>query len=121
MEIVPYFVWKRLYTRSDLHTFRLPVENAAKERFGSCSSPQDFLHLVFPDSSSNGDGPQGAAAAAMAPSDVVSLVQRSLQPEMSRRMEARQRMDDAAVRSAILANGGGSESGDERASNGDQP
>ena len=40
----------------------------------------------------------------MAASDVVRLVQRSLQPEMSRRMEARQRMDDAAVRSA-LANG----------------
>ena len=122
MEVVPYFLWKRLYTRSDLHTFRLPVENAVRERFGSCSSLQDSLHLVFPDSSSNGDGPQAAAAAAaMAPSDVVSLVQRALQPEMSRRMEARQRMDDAAVRSAILADGGGSESGDERASNGDQP
>ena len=55
----------------------------------------------------------------MAASDVVRLVQRSLQPEMSRRMEARQRMDDAAVRSA-LANGNSDGNGVEKASEGDR-
>ena len=55
----------------------------------------------------------------MAASDVVRLVQRSLQPEMSRRMEARQRMDDAAVRSA-LANGNHDGNGVGKASDGDR-
>ena len=74
------------------------------------------ISSTFPASPSNGHGPH---AVAMAPSEVVSLVQRTLQPEMSRRMEARQRMDDAAVRSAILGRDGNG-NGDGKASNGDQ-
>ena len=50
---------------------------------------------------------------------MVRLVQRSLQPEMSRRMEARQRMDDAAVRSA-LANGNHDGNGVDKAGDGDR-
>ena len=72
------------------------------------------LLATFPDSQTNGHGRP------MAASDVVRLVQRSLQPEMSRRMEARQRMDDAAVRSA-LANGNHDDgNGVEKASDGDR-
>ena len=57
----------------------------------------------------------------MAPSEVVSLVQRTLQPEMSRRMEARQRMDDAAVRSAVGNRNGNDGNVEEKAScNGDE-
>ena len=73
------------------------------------------LLATFPDSQTNGHGQRSMAA-----SDVVRLVQRSLQPEMSRRMEARQRMDDAAVRSA-LANGNSDDgNGVEKASDGDR-
>ena len=71
------------------------------------------LLATFPDSQTNGHGRP------MAASEVVRLVQRSLQPEMSRRMEARQRMDDAAVRSA-LANGNHDGNGVDKASDGDR-
>ena len=58
----------------------------------------------------------------IAPSEVVSLVQRTLQPEMSRRMEARQRMDDAAVRSAMgrNRNGNGGNVEEKASCNGDE-
>ena len=79
---------------------------------------KQLLLSSVPGSPSNGHNGQQAS---MAPSEVVSLVQRTLQPEMSRRMEARQRMDDAAVRSAVGNRNRNNGSVEEKAScNGDE-